>query len=467
MKNLNYMRNTFVRQCGLNDCGIACLAMLLNYTGRNSDADLLRETISVPENGLSLLDLRNLAHKFALNARCVTADICFLRKIRLPIILHTIDHKQENHFVVCFGAIKKQDGWHYLINDPAKQPLLVPESYVEHIWKSKAALYLEKLRLSTLSLKAHPWVTLLSLKSLPIEFWISIPLLNLCSAFLGIALSWMLQRGIDNSLAEKKTALIISVIVLLLIITVFKSLLTYIKQRILIKLNKGINEQLIDSIIKSVVNNDENKFVPGSGKSMKANLADVQKIQNAVSSFASVLLSEGFLVVFIVAGIYYSQMGIGLINTAYLVLVGILTAKRSPELMLQAAHLHELSLVTESSLTAEVQSSVEAQNAEIRFQQHQKNHKSYLSFARSLAVKISGFNLLNECIGTVNVIVVLAFCIVQQQLQAISYNSVMAMVILSYFITALMPKICNAFMVITEGAEVSHHFKQASSTEQL
>ena len=87
MKRLNHIRRHFVRQLTDNDCGIAALAMILNYTGSNA-ATALRANVTLPEGGFSLLGLRYLANSYGLSARCVQMEIDFLRKNHSPCILH-------------------------------------------------------------------------------------------------------------------------------------------------------------------------------------------------------------------------------------------------------------------------------------------------------------------------------------------------------------------------------------------
>jgi ATP-binding cassette, subfamily C, bacteriocin exporter len=70
-----------------------------------------------------------------------------------------------------------------------------------------------------------------------------------------------------------------------------------------------------------------------------------------------------------------------------------------------------------------------------------------------IVVRISKMNLLNECIGTLKVIVVFILGLIKLEEQSMEYSSFMVIVILSYFITALMPKISNALFVMTEGTE--------------
>lgn len=467
MKNLNSFRNTFVRQSGENDCGTSCLAMVLNYTGRTGDAaSLIMETV-IPENGLSLLDLRKLAAGFNVKSRCVKMDLMTLRSIKHPVILHTANQVKGNHFLVCFGVTKKRNTWQYLIGDPARHMLMVPEHELEAAWQSKAALYFEDISFSKPGIRQPAWLHLFSVSAFPVGLWLAIPFLNICTTFLGIALSWALQRGIDDSLAGKRRSLIAAVLFLLLIITIFKSMVTYIRQRVLIKLNNAVNEQFINSFIQKIISRKDKNFIQINEGNLKIRMADIQKIQNAVSNFAAIMLSEGLLIMLVLSGMFFVQPAIGLVNLIYLVLLLCLAVRNTPYLSYQTAYLNELSAVTEFSLLKEVQTPSGPERSESRFKIHQENHSKYLSQARLIATRISRCKLIYECIGTVSVLVVFTLCLAEMQKMGMSYGTLMVLVITSYYISVLMPRVCNAFAVIYDGIEAARLFDAGASSGQL
>jgi len=71
--------------------------------------------------------------------------------------------------------------------------------------------------------------------------------------------------------------------------------------------------------------------------------------------------------------------------------------------------------------------------------------------------KINKANLTYETIGTVAVITTFVFGLRKLQAQAMSYATFMAVVIMSYFLTALMLRISQAIPVISEGGEAARN----------
>jgi ABC-type bacteriocin/lantibiotic exporter with double-glycine peptidase domain len=456
MKNLYAIYNTFVSQTGPNDCGIACLSMLLNYEGRYNDADKLISDYSASENGLSLLELRNIAGELRLSSRCVTMDLSSMREAKTPSILHTVNYTGANHFVVCFGGEKKNGCYRYLIADPATQMHFVSEKELVEIWPGSAALYLDAIQFNPHAIPDHPWFILFKIKAFRKALLISIPFLNICSTVLGIALSWMLQRGISDSLADKKNSIVIAVVLLLLFMMLFKSLLSYVRQHILITLNGAVRDHFTRAFIRKILSAE---FMPGINEhTIKKGFADIQKIQNALSAFIVVMMSEGCIICLIAAALWYLDPVAGFINTIYLVLVTFLALKTSPEFAYQQAELSELSASGENALLSTTLTLRDIQQRPHILQTHLQNQMRYLGRAKALAGNIGRLNLWYEWMGTINVITVFIFCLYHIRRQAISYNTLMAEVILSYFITALMPKVCNVFSVISEGSRLTRRY---------
>jgi ABC-type bacteriocin/lantibiotic exporter with double-glycine peptidase domain len=456
MKNLFSIYQSFIGQAGPDDCGTACLGMLLNFEGRYTDADKMIAARLLPSGGISLLDLRNLASNYNLSARCVKMEIDYLRTARMPCILHVVNERKEPHFVVCFGAEKRKNTYRFLIGDPATQVNFVCEAELTRSWPTGAALYFDSIRFRRPSLAQHPWLTLLKIKAFRNVLLFSIPFLSICSGILGVALSWMLQRGINDPFAAEKASLLIAIVSLLLLITLFKSFLNYIRQHLLISLNADIRNELTQYFINLTLTVNNHAGIGGTD--VRKAFADIQKIQNAVSAVVSLLVSEGSIVMLIVTGLCCFEPVAGLINTTYLGMMLFLAVKLSHGFSYRQALLAEQSAADEKALCNSVTAT--AMFGAFDGSVHLANHQSYLKSAIKLAKDISRSVLWYEYLGTANVITVFSFCLFNVKRQAISYNTLMVEVLLTYLITALTPKICNAFPVISEGARLIRRYSQ-------
>lgn len=85
-----------VQQMEATECGVACLAMVLDYHRCSKSLKELRESCGTSRDGNSALDLLKGARKYGLEARGLRLEPEALHEVTLPAILHW----DLNHFVV-------------------------------------------------------------------------------------------------------------------------------------------------------------------------------------------------------------------------------------------------------------------------------------------------------------------------------------------------------------------------------
>lgn len=94
-----------------SECGLACLAMIAAYFGRDSDLCSLRKESGLSANGASFQDLLGVAGRLHLIARPVRLSLSDLPCLELPAVLHW----RMNHFVVLVRVTRRR----FIIHDPA------------------------------------------------------------------------------------------------------------------------------------------------------------------------------------------------------------------------------------------------------------------------------------------------------------------------------------------------------------
>lgn len=104
-------RLPLIRQTEAAECGLACLAMILNYHGYRTDLNTLRLEHSMSLRGASLKGLIDLAGRLKLLTRALRVDLESMGRLQTPCVLHW----EMNHFVV-LKAVRKN---RYDVHDPA------------------------------------------------------------------------------------------------------------------------------------------------------------------------------------------------------------------------------------------------------------------------------------------------------------------------------------------------------------
>ena len=99
-----------------SECGLACLAMILNHYGNHTQLAELRSRFAISLKGATLAQIMRHANALELNARPLRLELDELNKLALPCILHW----NLNHFIV-LRKIKKSILGNpvLLLSDPA------------------------------------------------------------------------------------------------------------------------------------------------------------------------------------------------------------------------------------------------------------------------------------------------------------------------------------------------------------
>ena len=103
-------RYPFRKQHSSSDCGVACLAMVGDYWGKNFSITEIRSTANVTRSGASIKGLVVAAEHLGFAPRPVKVDLPTLAKQKLPAIVHW----QGNHYIVVYRVTRDK----VLVSDP-------------------------------------------------------------------------------------------------------------------------------------------------------------------------------------------------------------------------------------------------------------------------------------------------------------------------------------------------------------
>jgi HlyB family type I secretion system ABC transporter len=104
-------RYPFVKQQSMSDCGVACLAMIGRYWGKQFSIHQLRPLANVDRDGASLLGLVTAAEAIGFSTRPVKGSLESLAKQPLPAIAHW----EGNHYIVVYAISRRT----VTVSDPA------------------------------------------------------------------------------------------------------------------------------------------------------------------------------------------------------------------------------------------------------------------------------------------------------------------------------------------------------------
>jgi ATP-binding cassette subfamily B protein RaxB len=117
-------RVPMVHQTESSECGLACLAMICGYYGKNIDLIALRRQFNLSTRGATLVGLTGIAEQLGLSTRPLSLDLDELNALKLPCILHW----EFNHFVVLVSV----KGHRAVLHDPARGRRVISLTELSH-----------------------------------------------------------------------------------------------------------------------------------------------------------------------------------------------------------------------------------------------------------------------------------------------------------------------------------------------
>lgn len=105
-------RIPLVHQTEASECGLACLAMICGYYGKNIDLMALRQRFNLSARGATLVGINDIAVQLDMSTRALSLDLDDIDELKTPCILHW----DFNHFVVLVSAKHCR----FVLHDPAR-----------------------------------------------------------------------------------------------------------------------------------------------------------------------------------------------------------------------------------------------------------------------------------------------------------------------------------------------------------
>lgn len=245
--NLNFRRRfPLILQTESSECGLACLAMMLNWYGSNTDLLSLRQQFGISSRGATLTDVMSIASRSGLATRPLSLDTEDLPQIRLPCILHW----DFSHFVILVRVTKRA----YIIHDPAAgRRTISPRELAEHftgvaleLWPDAGFTpYKQRHRLEIRTL-ARSITGLRS--SLAIVFCLS-----LITEFISLLLPVGTQMVMDHAVPASDRGLLMLICLSLLLLTLLQAGVGVLRNRTSLIMNTLTDMQWKDGLFRHLL----------------------------------------------------------------------------------------------------------------------------------------------------------------------------------------------------------------------
>ncbi len=321
-------------QTEVTECGLACMAMIANYYGLETDLLSLRKQHPVSLQGTNLQDLINIATKLNLSTRAVKLDLEDLKNLKAPCILHW----DMNHFVV----LKKVNGNKVIIHDPAIGPVCLSMKEVSKHFtgvamelspttdftkkKDKTRLYLSDL-----------WSAVSGLKT-PI---IQIIAISIALEIFAIVSPLHMQFVTDNVIVSMDYPLIYVLAIGFAMLTIIQVITSYVRSWIIIYLGNTLNIQLASNLIRHLFRLPIEFFEKRHMGDIISRFGSMSAIQDKISTAFIESIVDGIMVIatLIMMLIYSKILSLIVFSALFLYVI------------LRASLYHTMKLQTQETLT--------------------------------------------------------------------------------------------------------------------
>lgn len=219
------------------ECGLASLAMIVNYHGQSTTLAAMRVDNEFSLQGCTMRDIVDIAAKYQLEARGVKVEAEDIAELDMPAILHW----DMNHFVVLKSVDKKG----VVIHDPAiGEKQLTHAELSQHftgvaLELSPSREFKESKQQSTLSLASF-FTNMPGLKEILIQLFALSVILQLCAIVSPFYFQWIT----DEVLVTRDTALLKVIAIGFTLLLLFQLFITYLRTHISIYLSSRLSLKL-------------------------------------------------------------------------------------------------------------------------------------------------------------------------------------------------------------------------------
>lgn len=306
-----------VLQQASSDCGVACLASVIRYFGGERSIEYLRHLSGTAIQGTTVLGLVEAARQLGMEGDAFRVkQMSYLDELEFPVILYVVIDQKFSHFVVCYG----KKGQQYQLMDPAVGLRWVAEEELLEIWQSRTLVLIQPgsgfETAESSRQKKRKWILDLIRPDLPILLISGF--LGLIVTVLGLAVAVFSQKLIDEFLPNQTWHKLSLGLVLLFVLLIGRSVLSYLRASILVRQSKELNLRLISGFFEQLLGLPKVFFDSRKVGDITSRMNDSRRIQRAVSVLTTELMVDSFVVLVTTVSIFLYSWEIGCLVAIFL-----------------------------------------------------------------------------------------------------------------------------------------------------
>lgn len=287
------MKYKIIRQPDQMLCRVTCLGMICAYYGIDKiSLSTIRNFAQTDREGNTINSLCIAADKLHMKAKGIkcTKNAILNKKVKLPIIVHTLIDGLYNHYMVLFEINQKK----VILGDPAQGQIEMLWEEFEKIWTNKAILLepTENFSENKKYKRNYKFLT-----NLIIKFKKQIIIMAIFTGIIsGISMisTWFYSYLIDTILPDNKIKMLLVAILGVSGVFLLTVELNVMKEKFYIKFNKALDKELIINIYNRITNLPMSFFSMRTTGDVQARYQDGDNLRSVITDFSLDFLIDFF-----------------------------------------------------------------------------------------------------------------------------------------------------------------------------
>lgn len=266
---------TFIEQAQQTECGLCCIAMIVDYFKGYISFNEMYEYVGTGRDGLSLLQMKNLAQMKNLDVSCYKiSNIENLSMLEYPFIAYW----KKKHYII----VEKLEEKRITIVDPAIGRRKIEKSEFEKNF-SGFIMTCQPNSQFTFEKKPNIWMPYLELLKVNKNLFLKLIMITFFLQLFMLTTPIIIQYLVDNINKINESVLLNLAPILILIISLY-FIFNIIKAKLMIKLINSLDHNMMDKFFKHLLNLPYHFFLLRKFGDLLFRLNSLRTIRDLISS---------------------------------------------------------------------------------------------------------------------------------------------------------------------------------------
>ncbi|BDD39790.1 peptide cleavage/export ABC transporter ComA [Streptococcus ruminantium] len=303
---MKFRKRHYRAQVDTRDCGVAALAMILEYHHSHHSLASLRELAKTTMEGTTAFGLVKVAEDLGLETRAIRADMSLFEvgDLTYPFIAHVLKDGKLMHYYVVTGADEKTI--HIADPDPSVKLTKLTRERFEQEWTGVSLFMAPRPEYQPHKEKKQGLLSFVPLLAKQKRLIGNIILATLLVTLINIVGSYYLQSIIDTYVPNQMKTTLGVISIGLVVVYALQQLLSYAQEYLLIILGQRLSIDVILSYIRHVFHLPMSFFATRRTGEIVSRFTDANSIIDALAStILSIFLDVS--IILIISVVLFSQ----------------------------------------------------------------------------------------------------------------------------------------------------------------